>query len=150
MKWPRYSLRNLLVVAAIVAGAIGFSANRIQTSRSGRLATYQVWSLDGKTVGSNSDIFVSPTSGLNSISLTMNHGFWGDLIGFDHTVAILLPVNEHNAPIDAGWLRDFETVIPNLPRLKSVLVERIDITDKMLIVFRRKFANVEFKRSTTN
>ena len=80
----------------------------------------------------------------------MNHGFWGDLIGFDHTVAILLPVNEHNAPIDAGWLRDFETVIPNLPRLKSVLVERIDITDKMLIVFRRKFANVEFKRSTTN
>ncbi len=150
MRWPRYSLRKLLLFTAMAAGVSGFSAHRIHTSRSGRLATYQIWSLDGRTVGSNSDAFVSPYSELSRISLTMNHGFWGDLIGFDHTTAILLPENEYNSPIDAEWLGYFESAIRNLPHLKVVFVERDDITDNMINEINRKFSHIQFKRLVAN
>ncbi|MDB4777901.1 hypothetical protein OAG68_00430 [bacterium] len=147
MKRLQFSIKRLLLLAAVVACVIGFSVNRVQTSRKGRIATYQIWGLDGQTAGLTSKVFVAPISGINSISLTCHHGFWNDLTGFDHTAAIFLPESEYNLPIDFEWIQRFETAVGAMPRLKVVWVERQDINDETLHHLSIKFTKIRFERA---
>ncbi len=149
MKRLQFSIKHLLLLA-VVACVIGFSVNRVQTSRKSRFATYQIWNLDGQTAGLTSKTFVAPNSGINRISLTFHHGFWNDLAGFDHTAAIFLPESEYNLPIEFEWIQRFETAVAAMPHLKVVWVERQDIDEETLHHLAKKFTKIRFERAAKN
>jgi len=147
MKWPRYSLGKLLLTIAAVSIIAGLCVQRIHTSRIGRAAPYKVWSLNGRTCGCNGGVFVTPLSGVNMVSLTLNHGIWNDLTGFDHTTAIWLPANENAPQINDRWIKEFKSAVRDLHLLKHVTVDRSDITDIMLSDLKRSFTDIKFERS---
>ena len=150
MSRSRFSLRKLLLVTALVACVVGLLTHRVQESRRGRFATYAIWDIDGNTVGIRSDYFTSLHRRFPSTPQTYGHGFWNDLLGYDHTRGILFSENEFNAPIDENWIRQFDSAIRRLPYLKVVFIQRDDFTDEMIREFADKHQGILFKRQAKN